>query len=91
MIKDGKEEDASAPLPIAVTDFLSSSSSLSLKSSRLPMSAGLTLIRLARLCMSSSLREDRKPHVTVTNKNEVVSDSYSRNAESKMLLTSLQH
>lgn len=42
--------------PVAVTDFLSSSSSLSLKSSRLPMSAGLTLIRLARLCMSSSLR-----------------------------------
>lgn len=41
---------------MAVTDFLSSSSSLSLKSSRLPISAGLTLIRLARLCMSSSLR-----------------------------------
>lgn len=41
---------------MAETDFLSSSSSLSLKSSRLPISAGLTLIRLARLCMSSSLR-----------------------------------
>lgn len=40
---------------VAVTDFLSSSSSLSLKSSRLPISVGFTLIRLARLCMSSSV------------------------------------
>lgn len=42
-----------------VLDLLSSSSSLSLKSSRFPMSVGFTLIRLARLCMSSSLQ--RKP------------------------------
>lgn len=44
---------------IPVLDLLSSSSSLSLKSSRFPMSVGFTLIRLARLCMSSSLQ--RKP------------------------------
>lgn len=46
-------------LPAAAAGFFSSSSSLSLKSSRLPMSVGLKLIRLARLCMSSSLRDRR--------------------------------
>lgn len=55
-------------LLVALADFLSSSSSLSLKSSRLPISVGLTLIRLARLCMSSSLRNKDKhlSHVITT-------------------------
>ena len=56
MLGNRSERRISVCQPDAVMDFLSSSSSLSLKSSRFPMSKGLTLIRLARLCMSSSLR-----------------------------------
>lgn len=58
-----------------LTLFSSSSSFSSSKSSRLPMSACFMLIRLARLCMSSSLRHRRcttQTHTKSLNKQQLL-------------------